>query len=392
MLNRISAAMLLWVIPAGYAIAQTSGEAGELAEKRFKNVQLLKGISVQEFMETMGFIAAATNMTCTVCHGDESAGNWDKYADDPPLKKTARKMMLMVDTINKTNFGGARMVTCYTCHRNASVPKVTPTLAEQYSSPPPEDPDNIPSQAPGAPLPEQVLDKYLQAIGGLQKTAALTSFVGNGTYQGYDDPGATPVEIYARAPGQYAQINHGPNGDRMTVDDGRSAWIAQAESEVPVPVVTLGGGDLQGLHFEAQLFFPGRIKQLLTNLRVGYPLSGALSILPDHAGAGIDDRELIVMQGTTTAGGLKVRLYFAQESGLLVRMVRYTNLPYGFITTEIDYADYRDVGGIKMPFRITKTWVDGRSVVEFKSLQVNVPVDASKFSKPAAPKETTGAK
>lgn len=391
MLNRVFPAMLGLGL-AGFAMAQTPGDAGQLAEKRFKNVQLLKGISVQEFMETMGFFAAATNMTCTICHGDESAGDWDKYADDPPLKKTARKMMLMVDTINKTNFGGARLVTCYTCHRNAAVPKVTPTLAEQYASPPPEDPDNIPSQAPGAPSPDQVFDKYLRAIGGWQKAAALTSFVAKGTYRGYDDPGSSPVEIYAKAPGQYAQINHGPGGDRITVDDGRSAWIAQAESEAPVPVVTLGGGDLQGLHFESQFFFPGRIKQLLTNLRVGYPLAGAFSLLPDRTGAGIDDRELIVMQGTTTAGGLKVRLYFDQESGLLARMVRYTNLPYGFITTEIDYADYRDVGGMKIPFRITKTWVDGRSVIEVNSVQVNVPVDASKFSKPAAPKEASGAK
>jgi outer membrane lipoprotein-sorting protein len=389
--NRISAAIFFAVIAAGFAAAQTPGEAGELAERRFKNVQILKGISVQEFMETMGFIAAATNMTCTVCHGNDSAGNWDKYADDPPMKQAARKMMGMVDTLNKTYFGGARRVTCYTCHRNAAVPKVTPTLAEQYASPPPEDPDDIPRQAPGAPSAEDVIDKYLQAIGGLQKAATLTSFVGKGKYQGYDDPDPTPVEIYAKAPGQFAQMNHGPGGDRITVDDGRSAWLAQAESEVPVPVVTLGGGDLAGLHFEAQLFFPGRIKQLLTNLRVGFPLSGALSILPDRAGAGIDDRELIVMQGTTTAGGIKVRLYFEQESGLLVRMVRYTNLPYGFITTEMDYADYRDIGGIKMPFRITKTWVDGRSVIEFNSLEVNVPVDASRFNKPAAPKET-GAK
>ena len=392
MLNRICAAIPLWVIAAGFAIAQTPGEAVQLAEQRFKNIQLLKGISVQEFMETMGFISAATNMTCTICHGNDSAGNWDRYADDPPMKQRARKMMLMVDTLNKTYFGGARRVTCYTCHRNAAIPKVTPTLAEQYATPPPEDPDDIPRQAPGASSPEQVLDKYLQAIGGLQKAAALKSFIGKGKYQGYDDTDSTPVEIYAKAPGQFAQINHGPDGDRVSVDDGRSAWIAQAESEAPVPLVTLGGGDLQGLHFESQLFFPGRIRQLLMNLRVGYPLSGALSILPDRTGAGIDDRELIVMQGTTTAGGLKVRLYFENESGLLARMVRYTNLPYGSITTEMDYADYRDVGGMKIPFRITKTWVDGRSVIELNSVQVNVPIDPSKFSKPGPPKENIGAK
>ena len=66
-------------------------------------------------------------------------------------------------------------------------------------------------------------------------------------------------------------------------------------------------------------------------------------------------------------------------------MVRYTNLPIGFITTEIDFSDYRVVSGIKVPFRITKTWVDGRSVTVLNSIQLNVPVDAAKFLKPAAP-------
>ncbi|HUL51435.1 MAG TPA: photosynthetic reaction center cytochrome c subunit family protein [Candidatus Nitrosotalea sp.] len=392
MLNRIVAAVLTCVAAAGFARAQTAAAGGQLAEQRFKNVQLLKGISVQEFMETMGFFAAATNMTCTVCHGDESAGNWDKYADEPPLKKTARRMMLMVDALNKNYFAGARRVTCYTCHRNSAVPKVTPTLAEQYASPPPEDPDDIPQQAPGAPKPDQVLDKYLRAVGGLEKVSTLASFVGKGKYQGYDDPDPSPVEVYVKAPGQFAQMNRGAAGNRITIDDGRAAWVAQAETESPVPVVALGGGDLQGLHFDSQLFFPGRIKQLVTNLKVGYPVSGTLSILPDRAGAGIDDRELIVMQGAMTAGGLKVRLYFDKESGLLVRMVRYTNLPYGFITTEMDYADYRDVGGFKLPYRITKTWVDGRSVIEFNSIDVNVPIDASKFNKPVPSAETIGAK
>jgi outer membrane lipoprotein-sorting protein len=392
MMEKIIAVASVWVILGGFASAQSAAEAGQLAEQRFKNVQLLKGISVQEFMETMGFFAAATNMTCTICHGDESAGNWDKYADDPPLKKTARRMMLMVDALNKNYFAGARRVTCYTCHRNAAVPKVTPTLAEQYATPSPEDPDDIPRQAPGAPTADQVLDKYLQAIGGQQKVSTLTSFVGMGRYQGYDDPDSSPVEVYLKAPGQFAQINRGPSGNRITVDDGRAAWISQAETESPVPVVALSGGDLQGLHFDSQIFFPGRMKQLVSNLKVGYPVSGALSILPDRAGAGIDDRELIVMQGTMTGGGLKIRLYFDKESGLLVRMVRYTNLPYGFITTETDYADYRDVGGIKIPYRITKTWVDGRSVIEFNSIEVNVAIDTAKFIKPSAPAEATGAK
>jgi hypothetical protein len=381
MLCLVSAGLGHGQAPAPRATQAGTGEKVPLAEERFKNVQLLRGISVQEFMETMGFFSASTNLNCTGCHGDESAGSWDNYAADPPLKQTARKMMVMVDTLNKSFMGGKRIVTCYTCHRNSQIPKGTPTLAEQYATPLREDPDDISEQAPGAPPPDQVFDKYIQAIGGAQKLAGFTSFVAKGIYQGYDDLEPTPVEIYAKAPSQFFQMDRHPSGDRTWIDDGRSAWVAQPEEQAPIPVLVLGGNDLEGMHLESQLYFPARIKQLLTNLRVGFPLSGALSILPGGTGAGIDDRKLTIVQGTS-AGGNKVKLYFDSQSGLLVRMVRYTSLPVGFITTEMDYSDYRDVSGIKVPFRIIRTWVDGRSVTDLASVQINVPVDAAKFTKP----------
>jgi hypothetical protein len=367
-----------------------TGDKPLMAEQAFKNVQLLKGISVKEFMETMGFFAASTNNNCTSCHGDASAGSWEKYADDTPMKQTTRKMMIMVDAINRSYFGGKREMTCYSCHRNADRPKATPTLAEQYSTPAPEDPEEITAQAPGAPSPDQVLDKYIQALGGAQKLAGFTSFVAKGMYQGYDDTSPNPVEIFAKAPGEFSQLVHGGNGDSAWVDDGRSTWVLQPAVDAPVPLLSLSGGDLDGAHLESDLYFPARIKQLFSNLRVGYPVSGALSILPDKTGAGYDDRTLTIMEGTS-AGGNNVKLYFDPMSGLLVRMVRYTKLPVGNITTEMDYADYRDVSGIKIPFRVTKTWVDGRSVTEYESLQVNVPVDASKFAKPTAPSASAAA-
>src|SRR5271170_854440 len=111
--------------PPGAAQA-TGAEKPLMAEEAFKNVQLLRGISVKEFMETMGFFAASTNNNCTDCHGEASAGSWEKYADDTPKKQTARKMIVMVEALNRTYFGGKREVTCYSCHRNADIPKVTP--------------------------------------------------------------------------------------------------------------------------------------------------------------------------------------------------------------------------------------------------------------------------
>src|SRR5579884_1973351 len=194
MLFLVTGALLATVAGSVYASGQSglkrvselsAGEKPLMAEQVFKNVQLLKGISVKEFMEAMGFFAASTNKTCTTCHGDASGGSWERYADDPPQKQTARKMMIMVAALNKTYFGGKPEVTCYSCHRNAERPKVIPNLAEQYGSPNPEDPEQIAEQAPGQPTPDQVLDKYVQALGGASKLAAFKSFAAKGTYQGY---------------------------------------------------------------------------------------------------------------------------------------------------------------------------------------------------------------
>jgi hypothetical protein len=361
-----------------------TGQKPLMAERVFKNVHVLRGISVKEFLETMGFFTAATPFSCGTCHGYATGGSWASYADDTPMKTTTRKMIRMVYALNRTYFKGKRGVTCYSCHRNADRPKITPSLAELYGTPDPEDPEEIPQQAPGSPSPDRVIEKYIQALGGAEKLASFTSFVARGTYQGYDDPGKNPVEIYAQSPGQFFQVAHGYNGDSTWVDDGRSAWIAQSERDAPAPLLALTAGDLDGSHLEAEVYFPARIKQLLTNWRVGPLITGVTSVLSEDLGVGVDDRDLRVVQGSTAAGN-NVKLYFDQDSGLLVRVVRYTTLPVGMIPTEIDFADYRDVSGIKVPFRVTKTWVDGRSVTELSSIQLNVPIPASKFARPAPP-------
>src|SRR4026208_2177606 len=104
----------------------------QLAEEAFKNVRILKGIPVKEFMATMGFFSASLAFNCTDCHGGASASDWAKHAIDTPLKNRARQMMTMVKAINDANFGGRPFVTCYTCHRGSQRPKAVPSLAIQY--------------------------------------------------------------------------------------------------------------------------------------------------------------------------------------------------------------------------------------------------------------------
>src|SRR5207245_10314597 len=232
-----------------------------------------------------------------------------------------------------------------------------------------QQPDVITEQTEGAPSADQILDKYIQALGGTQRLGAINSFVAKGTYQGYAELEKSPIDITARAPGQRVTIIHTSNGDWTTTYDGRAGWVA--EPGRPVPLLELTGQFLEAVKVDADLAFPARIKQSFSEGRVGYLTT-------------INDREVEVVQGDS-GGIFPVKLYFDKESGLLVRQVRYTNSPVGLNPTQIDYADYRDVSGVKMPFRWTTTWTDGRSATELSQIQANAPIDAAKFAKPAAP-------
>ena len=101
------------------------------------------------------------------------------------------------------------------------------------------------------------------------------------------------------------------------------------------------------------------------------------------------DRLVNVVQGTGPRG-LLATLYFDQESGLLLRMVRYARSPIGRVPTQVDYGDYREVRGIKLPFRMIFAWMDGRDAIQLSEIQTNVPIDASRFV--PQPKASGGAK
>ncbi len=340
-----------------------------LAEEVFKNVQVLRGIPVNEFMGTMGIFSASLGMSCEDCHrsGDSS---WANYATESPRKQMARVMVTMMATINKQHFGGRQVITCFSCHRGADRPKATPNLATLYGAPPPEDPRDVIEPSPGAPTADAVFDKYLSAVGGSARAAALTSFAGTGTSTGYGpDNEPQRFELAAKAPNQRAAVVRSTDGDRAIVFDGRSGWIAAPHR--PVDVLALGGADLDGLRIDAELAFPARIKQIAGQWRTG-------------AATVIDDREVQTVQGTGSGGAL-VTLYFDAESGLLVRQVRYVSSPVGRLPTQVDYADYREVAGVKLPFRWTVTWLDGKDTVELKDVRPNVVIEAARFARPSAP-------
>jgi hypothetical protein len=156
-----------------------------------------------------------------------------------------------------------------------------------------------------------------------------------------------------------------------TTVDGANGWIAGPRELRPIPVTSITGQELEGMKVEGLLSFPAVIKPSLTNWRAGLP-------------AIVDDREVQVVQGDTP-GGAVVTLVFDTETGLLTRMVRYAQSPIGRLVTRVDYSDYRDVTGVKLPFKWTVAWLSGRSRYELTNVQPNARIDAARFARPAAP-------
>jgi photosynthetic reaction center cytochrome c subunit len=341
-----------------------------MAEEVFKNIQALKGVPVDDFMATMGLMAAALGFDCDSCH--ERAGTdkvaWEK---DTPTKRTARRMVFMVQAINRENFGGRQMVTCFTCHRNRYVPLVTPNLDDWYGQPT-QAFDDVLITMPGGATVDQIFDKYLQAIGGAQRVATLTSFIATGKGSSFGGFGGDArVEIVAQAPDKRATFISYPEypdrGGSIRTFDGRIGWLA-----TPLAVLRkyeLSGSELDGAKVDAELSFPSRMKSEFTNLRVGPTML-------------LKDKVVQLVQGTGPREML-VTFYFDQISGLLVRVVRYGSSPIGRLPTQIDYEDYRDVGGIKFPFRLTFSWLDGRDSFEMTNIQLNVPIDSTRFGEPS---------
>lgn len=353
--------------------AQNTPKKPLMSQDAFKNIQVLRNIPVDEFMGTMGFFTSSLGLSCSDCH--VGGNNWADYAKDTPLKQKARMMVVMMRTINQTFFAGKRVVTCWSCHRGVETPFVTPSLIALYSPPPPEERAEILIRRSGGPSASQILDKYIQAIGGAQQLAKLASFSAKGTWMGFDTMSPQPLEVFAKAPDQRTTVVHDPVlGDTTTVYNGKTGdgWVAAPPSNQPVPLLALTGDELKGAKLDAEMAFPAHIQQYLINWQVGFP-------------ATIGDRDVEVLQGRFQAKGLPVKLYFDKNTGLLVRLMRYSQGPVGLLPMQIDYSDYREVNGVKMPFQWKETWLDGRSLFKLTSVQPNVAINAAKFGKPTPP-------
>jgi photosynthetic reaction center cytochrome c subunit len=356
-------------IAMGGAKAQSSGSpAGNTAgpkkaEEQYKNIQVLKGIPADQLIPAMQFIATSLGVGCEFCHVE---GAFDK--DDKKPKQTARKMIAMMFAINKDNFEGHREVTCYSCHRGSTDPVGTPlVMAEEpkgMGEAKKAEEKGEGSEASGPPA-DQLFDKYLQDVGGAGAIEKISSRVMKGTISFGDRN--VPIDIFSKDPDKRVSFTHTPEGDSVTAFDGHEGWLG-----IPGrPVREMHGSDIDAAAMDADLHFAAHLKTMFSEVRV----RGTEKVGDGDAYRVIGQRD----------GITPLQLYFDVQSGLLVRLVRYAETPLGRMPTQIDYSDYRDAGGVKIPFRWTLARPGGRFTIQVSEVKENVPVDDAKFARPAAP-------
>jgi photosynthetic reaction center cytochrome c subunit len=357
--GRLSAAMEKNSVP-NLPAGNGSSKAAQTAESVFKNVQVLKGVPADQLFPTMRFITASLGVECSYCHVAE---HFEK--DDKKPKQIARDMMRMMLTIDKNSFAGYREVTCYSCHRGSPKPQGDPMIAnevpaKQQTGVTPE------SETLSASLPtsDQLIERYIQALGGAAAIGNIISREGRGTVTRSGQ--TVNIEVLDQDPNKQALIRHAPGGDSITVFNGREGW-----SQMPGGAIReMHGAELDATRIDADLHFPLELKQIFAELRVEYPEK-------------IGDRDAYVVVGANE-GQPPVKLYFDEQSGLLLRLMRYADSPLGLTPTQIDYGDYRDVEGVQTPFRWTIAEPDGISTIQLREIRQNVPIDDAKFAKPAS--------
>lgn len=364
-LKRITVLMALTLAAVLLTHAQAAPPSmeGKTAEQFYKSIKVLNGVPADQVIEAMHQIRAALGVNCEFCHEDP-----DRAADTKEAKETARQMMRMVMDINKNNFKGQQEVTCYTCHRGRAVPMTTVPLpaVEKGEGPEPQ----------GLPPADQILSKYVQALGGEQAIRKIASRIITGTQFIPTGPGGTVpvpamIERSQKAPNLVVNVYRTPTYTISDGFDGSKAWSQDLRGRVSEP----GATDQMRAKRDADLYLPLDLKQTYTQMQVR-----GVENVNGH------DAYVVIAR---PQGDRVERLYFDVQTGLLVRKWSSLATPVGEAPFQVDYDDYRDTGsGVKFPYLIVMNPANARAepsttaTIRVTKVQDNAPLDSSKFAKP----------
>lgn len=329
--------------------------AEPLMEQQFKNIQVLKGLPAAQMRPLMNLISASLGMKCDACHvktGDVM--EWDK--DDKKNKQTARKMIEMTQALNKTYFEGNLEVSCFTCHNGLGHPAGVPPLMKSV----------VAAAKPASPqlTAQQVLAKYAAAVGPKEAVEKIKTRVFKG--QQLAENGQTAdLELSYAGPDKLLSTVKIGQGEMTWAVNGSNGWLKNPREQR-----ALDSAELAKFKSLAASLDP-------LPLREPYPRVNYGGVEK------IGEREAYVLR-MMTPDRKRVRLSFDAQTGLLVRRVTTSETLLGLDPEQIDFEDYRDVEGVKVPFTVRVTYLDTffSATRKFTEIKHNVSVDEAKFTVP----------
>lgn len=340
-------------------------QAGKTAGEFFKNIKVLKNIPASRLIPTMHFFEASLGMNCGNCHVRDREKGWEFDKDNKPEKRKARKMIKMMEAINKNSFKGHQEVTCFTCHRGNPNPDKVPavqTLASLKAEKAKEELENniikVPNRLNTA---EEIINRYISKIGGKVKFKLITSLKleGNITENGRQ----ASVAIYRKAPDYFISSLKTPRGEMQRGYNGKIGWEKFGSHAREIK-----GDNLEELKLESDFYLPVNMLKKYSALKLN-----DVSV--------INGDTVYVVEGKAS-GHRNIKLYFNTRTGLLERQVLLNKTPLGYLPVETDFKDYRSVNGVLFPFSVHTANYERVQDTKFDNISANLKIENSIFDLP----------
>jgi hypothetical protein len=335
------------------------------AEQVFKNIQVLKGMRAGDLQGAMSFIASSLNADCDHCHVQ------DFSKDETKEKLRAREMIRMVRQINEESFSGKNTVNCFTCHQGHADPIALAPIVPPPPRAPKAEAAAVEKPA-GPPLPSvaQVLDHYVQALGGQAALDGVKSRIIKTARLNGGNPESITM-MYQKGPGKVLVARESATYSLWVGFDGTRAW---AQDSLKSYWGLLNTPQRNSILRDSEIYQGSRIKNQYSNVKVTRTEK-------------LGEENAYVVSGMSPEGTSE-DFYFDVQSGLLLRRHIEEQTIFGGFQIRADFEDYREIGGVQTPFVVRWSSPGGAwgTRTSFKVLEVqqNQPIDDEKFEGPPA--------
>ena len=210
---------------------------------------------------------------------------------------------------------------------------------------------------------DQILKRYEEALGGSAAINGIKSLETKGTFQIAGMTGT--IAAWRKDPNKTLTVVQFPNGTLKKGFDGETRW-----TQTPTGTYAYNSPEeIAQLERDAEVFSTGKIKSLFESMKL-------------ESKAWLKSGDVNVIEGKP-ANGPAEKLFFDVENGLLVRWDMARRVPNrGIVFVKVHLEDYRDVGGVKMPFNIRFAYEAFNFRIKVDEIKYNTAIDDAIFKKP----------